>query len=102
MDRRPADNSTAESPCTVPGTAIPLSNYRLGVDPLPTIPPPVTTLTAGAVGRLLAPDYRNPYSQEWNIGFAHSFNTNSLAEIEYVHELGLHEENCAFLYYVDT
>src|SRR2546422_1049245 len=87
--------------CTVPGTAIPLTSYRLGVDPLPTIPPPITTLTAGAVGRLMAPDYRNPYSQEWNIGFAHSFNANTVAEIEYVHELGLHEEKRAFLNYVD-
>src|SRR2546426_232581 len=93
--------------CTVPGTNIPLSNtpgnpaYRLGIDPLPTIPPPITTLTAGAVGRLMAPDYRNPYSQEWNIGFAHSFNANTVAEIEYVHELGLHEEKRAFLNYID-
>ncbi|HYL09742.1 MAG TPA: TonB-dependent receptor, partial [Candidatus Acidoferrales bacterium] len=92
---------TACTNCTVPGTGIPLSNYRVGVDPLPTIPPPITTLTAGAVGRLMAPDYRNPYSQEWNIGFAHSFNANTVAEIEYVHELGLHEEKRAFLNYVD-
>lgn len=87
--------------CTVPGTGIPLSSYRLGTDPLPTIPPPITTLIPGAVGRLMAPDYRNPYSQEWNIGFAHSFNANTVAEIEYIHELGLHEEKRAFLNYVD-
>src|SRR2546426_1869697 len=92
---------TTCSSCTVPGTGIPLSNYRLGVDPLPTIPPPITTLISGAVGRLMAPDYRNPYSQEWNIGFAHSFNANTVAEIEYVHELGLHEEKRAFLNYID-
>jgi hypothetical protein len=89
------------SNCTVPGTGIPLSNYRVGIDPLPTITPPITALTGGAVGRLMAPDYRNPYSQEWNIGFAHSFNANTVAEIEYVHELGLHEEKRAFLNYID-
>src|SRR5205814_8940363 len=64
--------------CTVPGTNIPLSQYRLGIDPVPTIPAPITQLTAGAVGRLMAPDYRNPYSQQWNIGFAHSFNANKI------------------------
>jgi len=87
--------------CTVPGTNIPLSQYRLGIDPVPTIPPPITQLTAGAVGRLMAPDYRNPYSQQWNVGFAHSFNENTVAEIEYIHELGLHEEKRQILNYID-
>src|SRR5262249_50656267 len=57
--------------CTVPGTNIKLSNYRFGVDPMPTIPPPITKLTDNAVGRLMDPHYRNPYSQQWNFGFAH-------------------------------
>jgi len=87
--------------CTVPGTNIPLSQYRLGIDPVPTIPAPITQLTGGAVGRLMAPDYRNPYSQQWNVGFAHSFNANTVAEIEYVHELGLHEEKRQILNYID-
>jgi len=94
----------------VPGTSIPLSSYRLGIDPLPTIPPPATSFAdlvqcpgpcSHPVGRLMAPDYRNPYSQEWNVGFAHSFNANTVAEIEYVHELGLHEEKRAFLNYIN-
>jgi len=92
---------TTCSSCTVPGTNIPLSSYRLGIDPLPTIPAPITTLTAGAVGRLMSPDYRNPYSQQFNIGFAHQFDVNTVAEIEYVHELGLHEEKRMILNYVD-
>jgi outer membrane receptor protein involved in Fe transport len=87
--------------CTVPGTNIPLSQYRLGIDPVPTIPAPITQLTAGAVGRLMAPDYRNPYSQQWNIGFAHSFDAKTVGEIEYIHELGLHEEKRQILNYVD-
>jgi hypothetical protein len=85
----------------VPGTNIPLSNYRVGIDPLPAIPPPITKFTGGEIGRLMAPDYRNPYSQEWNVGFAHSFNANTVGEIEYVHEIGLHEEKRAFLNYID-
>jgi outer membrane receptor protein involved in Fe transport len=89
------------SSCTVPGTAIPLSGYRLGVDPQPTIPAPITSLTSGAVGRLMSPDYRNPYTQQWNIGFAHSFGPSTVLEIDYVHTLGLHEEKREILNYVD-
>lgn len=87
--------------CTVPGTNIPLSQYRLGIDPVPTIPAPITQLTANAVGRLMAPDYRNPYSQQWNVGFAHSFDPKTVMEIEYIHELGLHEEKRDILNYID-
>jgi outer membrane receptor protein involved in Fe transport len=108
--------------CDVPGTGLPLAcsltapagftgtwapcpnnspGYRLGIDPLPTIPQPITQLTANAVGRLMSPDYRNPYSQQFNLGFAHSFNANTVGEIEYVHELGLHEEKRDILNYVD-
>lgn len=86
----------------VPGTNIKLSDYRLGIDPLPTIPPPITQLTPGAVGRLMSPDYRNPYSQEWNIGFAHSFSPSTVGEIEYIHEIGLHEEKRQILNYIDN
>lgn len=89
------------SDCTVPGTGIPLSQYRYGVDPKPTIPPPPTSLEAGDVGRLMFPGYRNPYSQQWNIGFAHQFNTSTGLEVDYVHELGLHEEKRQIVNYVD-
>jgi outer membrane receptor protein involved in Fe transport len=76
----------------VPGTGgILLSNYRFGIDPLPTIPPASATLGAGATGRIIAPEYRNPYTQQWNIGYALQLNNASAIEIEYVHTLGLHE-----------
>lgn len=92
---------TTCSSCTVPGTNIPLSNYRLGVDPMPTIPAPITNLTAGAVGRLMEPHYRNPYNQQWNIGFVHAFSPTTALEFDYVHTLGLHEEKREILNYVD-
>jgi hypothetical protein len=75
----------------VPGTNILLSNYRFGVDPLPTIPPPATQLAAGNTGRLMDPDYRNPYTQQWNLGYSFSLNNYSVIEIDYVHVLALHE-----------
>jgi hypothetical protein len=76
---------------TVPGTSILLSNWRYGVDPMPTIPPASGTLTAGATGRLMDPNYRNPVAEEWNGGYAWSINSKAVIEAEYVHVLSLHE-----------
>jgi outer membrane receptor protein involved in Fe transport len=76
---------------TVPGTGIPLGNWRYGVDPFPVIPPPLASLTAGATGRLMDPPYRNPVSQQFNFGYQWAVSSKSVVEIDYVHELGLHE-----------
>jgi hypothetical protein len=75
----------------VPGTNILLSNWRFGVDPLPTIPAPSTQIGAGATGRVMDPDYRNPYTQQWNLGYAWQFNSYSVLEVDYTHVLALHE-----------
>jgi hypothetical protein len=75
----------------VPGTAILLSNYRYGVDPLPTIPPPATQLASGATGRIMDPNYQNPYTQQWNLGYSWQFNSYSVLEVDYTHVLALHE-----------
>jgi outer membrane receptor protein involved in Fe transport len=78
--------------CTVPGTTIKLSDWRYGVDPFPTLPPPLTQLVNGATGRLMDPHYRNPVSQQFNFGYQWAVTRFSVIEVEYVHELGLHEE----------
>ena len=75
----------------VPGTNIQLGNWRYGVDPFPTIPPPSTQLTDGATGRLMDPKYRNPVTEEFNLGYQWALFKNSVFEAEYVHTLGLHE-----------
>jgi hypothetical protein len=75
----------------VPGTGILLSNWRFGIDPLPTIPSPQTQLAAGNTGRIMDPAYRNPYTQQWNAGYSWQFNSYSVLEFEYTHVLGLHE-----------
>lgn len=75
----------------VPGTAILLSNWRFGIDPLPTIPAPSTQIGAGATGRIMDPNYRNPYTQQWNLGYAWQFNSYSVLEVDYTHVLALHE-----------
>ncbi len=75
----------------VTGTGIPLGSWRYGVDPLPVIPPPSTQLASGSVGRLIDPDYRNPVSEEFNIGYSWAPSPSSVVEVEYTHVLGLHE-----------
>ncbi|HEY7180139.1 MAG TPA: TonB-dependent receptor, partial [Blastocatellia bacterium] len=75
----------------VPGTNIKLSDYRFGVDPLPTIPAAQTQLSAGNVGRLIDPNYRNPYTQQFNVGYSYELTPTSVIEVEYTHVMGLRE-----------
>jgi hypothetical protein len=75
----------------VTGTGIPLGSWRYGIDPMPVIPPPSTQLAPGSVGRLIDPNYRNPVTEELNIGYSWAANPNSVIEAEYTHVLGLHE-----------
>jgi len=75
----------------VPGTNIPLSSWRYGVDPSPTVQAPSANLADGSVGRLIDPKYRNPVTEEFNIGYSWQLSTNSVVEIEYTHVLSLHE-----------
>jgi len=76
---------------TVPGTGIPLSSWRFGIDPLPTIPAASHNLTAGSTGRIMDPNYRTPVTEEFNAGYTWAINPKSVFEAEYVHVLGLHE-----------
>ncbi len=75
----------------VPGTGKTLATWRYGVDPLPTIPGPSSTLNPGSVGRIIDPNYRNPVSEEFNIGYSWAVSNSGVFETEYVHTLGLHE-----------
>ncbi len=75
----------------VPGTNIPLDQWRYGVDPFPTVPPPSTSPAAGSTGRLMDPRYKNPETEEWNAGYTWAMSQSSAIEVEYVHVLGLHE-----------
>jgi hypothetical protein len=75
---------------TVPGTGIQLQNWHVG-NPLPVLPGPSAQLNPGSVGRMMDPNYRNPYSETWNFGYSWQLNRSAVIEAEYVHELGLHE-----------
>ncbi len=68
-----------------------LSAWRFGVDPIPAQAPGGSQLSTGATGQMMDPNYRNPYSEQWNGGYSYQVTPNSVIEVEYVHELGLHE-----------
>jgi outer membrane receptor protein involved in Fe transport len=74
----------------VPGTNIPLGQWRYGVDPMPTIAPPSSQLNPLSIGRLMDPHYRNPVTEEFNGGYSWALNANTAFEVEYTHVLGLH------------
>jgi len=80
--------SAPEDP--VPGTGKALGEWEYGNDPFPTIPEPATQLPDGNIGRLIDPDYRNPVTQEFNLGYTWALNQNTAFEAEYTHVLGLH------------
>jgi outer membrane receptor protein involved in Fe transport len=75
----------------VPGTGKTLANWAYGVDPLPTIPPPSGVLNEGSVGRLMDPNYKNPLTEQFNLGYSWQVSKNSVIETEFVHTLSLHE-----------
>lgn len=76
----------------VPGTNVTLTNYRYGVDPPPLIPAPSHDLAPGSIGRIMDPHYRNPYTQQINVGFQFAPNTHSVVEVDYVQARSLHED----------
>jgi outer membrane receptor protein involved in Fe transport len=55
------------------------------------LPGPSTTAADGSVGRLIDPAYRNPVSEEFNVGYSWALNNNSVFEAEFTHVLNLHE-----------
>src|SRR5215472_11561256 len=83
--------SLSASTDVVPGTGLTLGQWQYGVSPLPTLPGPSTTAADGGVGRIIDPSYRNPVSEEFNVGYSWAINNNSVFEAEYTHVLNLHE-----------
>src|SRR5882757_6122893 len=66
----------------VPGTNIPICNYRYGVDPAPAIPPAGFNLAPQSTGRIMDPAFRNPYSQQINFGVQYAVTNYGVLEVE--------------------
>jgi hypothetical protein len=58
---------------------------------LKNLPAPSKVLEPGSTGFYIDPNYRNPVTEEFNLGWAHSINDSSSLEVDYVHVLSLHE-----------
>jgi outer membrane receptor protein involved in Fe transport len=56
------------------------------------LPGPSSSAADGSVGRLIDPNFRNPVSEEFNLGYTWALNNNSVFEAEYTHVLNLHED----------
>lgn len=75
----------------VPGTNLLLSQFRYGVDPIPTPPAAPTSLPATSTGRLIDPKYHNPYTEQENIGYTWEINQANAIVVDYTHVLSLDE-----------
>jgi outer membrane receptor protein involved in Fe transport len=58
---------------------------------LANLPAPSKILEPGSTGFYIDPNYKNPVTEEFNAGWAHSISDASSLEVDYVHVLGLHE-----------
>jgi outer membrane receptor protein involved in Fe transport len=58
---------------------------------LDNLPAPSKVLEPGSTGFYIDPNYKNPVTEEFNLGYAYSINDASSIEVDYVHVLSLHE-----------
>lgn len=74
-----------------PNATGPLATFRFGIDPLPAPGPGLTGIEVGGFGRINDPKMRDPYSQQWSIGWAWEFLPNYAFSVDYYHTLGIAE-----------
>jgi hypothetical protein len=90
---------------TVPGLNILLGNFSYSEANAAAVVAGVSAATGnlsnGATGRTMDPHYRNPYSEEFNIGYQWAFLPSWVFEAEYTHTLGLHSNVDININYVD-
>jgi hypothetical protein len=65
------------------------------------IPAATGNLSSKATGRTMDPHYRNPYSEEFNVGYQWAFLPSWVFEAEYTHTLGLHSNVDININYTD-
>jgi hypothetical protein len=61
------------------------------MDPLPAPPPGITDIEVGAFGRINDPKMRDPYAQQWSLGWAWEFRPDFSFSVDYYHVLGIAE-----------
>jgi hypothetical protein len=86
QNRRPL-NSLA----TLTNTAIgvgQLATYRFGIDPLPPQPTEGNKLSINSTGQWLSPNYSDPRSHEFHVGYAHTLAANTVVSADFTHSVG--------------
>jgi outer membrane receptor protein involved in Fe transport len=86
--------SITEPTDNVPGLNIPLGSFVFSSANASAvvagIPAATGYLLNGSTGRTMDPNYRNPFAEEFNVGYQWQLNESSVFEAEYTHTLGLH------------
>jgi hypothetical protein len=68
-----------------------LATFRFGVDPLPAPRPGLTDLEFGGFGRINDPQMRDPYAQQWSLGWVWEFLPDYAFSADYYHVLAIGE-----------
>jgi hypothetical protein len=77
--------------CT-PTAPFNICNFRFGIDPFPVPSTPPTDIAPGGVGRILAPNITDPWSQQFSLGWSWQVNPDYAFSVDYYHVLGTWEE----------
>ncbi|MGH9650024.1 MAG: TonB-dependent receptor domain-containing protein, partial [Terriglobales bacterium] len=84
------NNDARPGACTVDPVNNPLCTFAFGVDPLP-VSSGGEELEFGGLGFIVDPKARDPYAQQWSIGWQWQFHPDWALTADYYHVLGLHE-----------
>ena len=68
---------------------------------LPAIPAASRNIQANSVGRLVDPNYRNAYNQQFNLSFAWQVTPNDVIEVDGIHNLALRESKRQNINYIN-
>jgi hypothetical protein len=68
-----------------------LATFRFGMDPLPAPRAGITDLEPGAFGRINDPKIRDPYAQQWSLGWVWEFLPDYAFSVDYYHVLAIAE-----------
>ena len=86
--------SISKSTDNVPGLNIPMGQFVYSAANVAAVTAAIPTATGnlsdGSTGRTMDPNYRNPYAEEFNVGYQWAFAPTWVLEAEYTHTLGLH------------
>lgn len=82
---------STKGPRDLGGPAGTLSTFRFQTDPLPAPSPIGDDLGVGGLGFIIDPRMKDPYAQQWSIGWAWQLRPDWAFSVDYYHILGINE-----------